>query len=100
MNEIEEDDDCDDHHDIEDADESVDMYTKSAFLENESSSDHFIGAINWQQEAIEQEINEQNNSSHKSQDSHDIQHDEPQFQDHEENENHYRSIGDDSNNSL
>lgn len=105
MNEIEEDDDCDDHHDIEDADESVDIYTKSAFLENESS-DHFLGAINWQQEAIEQEINDQNinNNSHESQDSNDIhQDDHSNFslnQNHEENENHFRSIEDDSNNSL
>lgn len=53
MNEIEEDDDCED---LDDADESVDMYKNSAFLGNDSSEHFLTGAINWQQEAIEQKI--------------------------------------------
>lgn len=56
MNEIEEDEDCEVNHEIEeDADESVEMYTKSAYLDNDSCN-HFLGAVNWQQEVIEQNL--------------------------------------------
>lgn len=68
MNEIEEDDDCE-NHEIEEADESVDMYTKSAY-ENESS-DCFAGAINWQQEAIAQKIHDENDSNDHTNESQD-----------------------------
>ncbi len=51
MNEIEEDDDCDE---LDEADESVDIYKSSVFLGNDSSDQFLTGAINWQQEAIEQ----------------------------------------------
>ena len=71
MNEIEEDEDCEHEHEIEDADESVDMYTKSAYASNESS-DCFVGAINWQQEAIEQKIHDESDLNDHSSESHDL----------------------------
>lgn len=101
MNEIEEDD-------LEDADESVDMYTKSAYLENEST-DHFLGAINWQQEAIEQTVDDENENDN-SRGSHDLlnnddrnQNDHSNYilnQNRDDSQGPYRSMEDDSNNSL
>lgn len=109
VNEIEEDEDCD-NNEIEDGDESVDIYSKTAYLDNES--DHFIGAINWQQEAIEQKIHDENKSNN-SQESHDddslsndghhgrFQNDHSNFVHHQEDsQSNYRSMEEDSNNSI
>jgi len=104
LNEIEaDDDDCEHNQDIdEDADESVDMYTKSAFLETDSSN-HFLGAINWQQEAIEQNIQDDDDANENSQESHshhDLLGRNERRESGEDSQGHYRSTEEDSNHSL
>ncbi len=100
MSEIEEDEDCVVNHNIdEDADESVEMYTKSAYLDNDSCN-HFLGAVNWQQEAIEQNIEEDDDYDDDKEDAiYDVnlrsQHEEDDSQG-----NQYRSMEEDSNHSL
>lgn len=91
MNEIEEDDDCED---LDDADESVDMYKNSAFLGHASSEQFLTGAINWQQEAIEQKICEDEQDENEDIRCDDNQNDNSDYSLNQVNEE------DDSNNSL
>lgn len=97
MNEIEEDEDCDVNHEIdEDADESVEMYTKSAYLDNDSCN-HFLGAVNWQQEAIEQNLEE---GEDEDADENFCENQRDQHHEDDSQGNQYRSMEEDSNHSL
>ena len=97
MNEIEEDEDCEVNHEIEeDADESVEMYTRSAYLDNDSCN-HFLGAVNWQQEAIEQNLEEDEDDEDVDDNFHVNQRNQ---HDDDSQGNQYRSMEEDSNHSL
>lgn len=100
MNEIEEDEDCEVNQDQEideDADESVEMYTKSAYLENDSNN--FLGAVNWQQEAIEQNLLEDEDDDSHGREDHIIR-DTNHIDQNSQDNNNYRSMEEDSNHSL
>ncbi len=80
MHEIEEDDELNEYED--EGDESVDMYSKTSY-----NDELFIG-INWQQEAIEQKLNDDAKNEPSVQEGHESKN---------LNHNQFRSMEDDSN---